>query len=126
MWYSLESKIGARYWIKHGFDNQLDTLGSGQNDRHFAEEKLYENCCILIIISLRFISKVPNNNNRALVEIMALPQAIIWTNGCQIYWHIYASLGVNETKTNNYHHLLKIFPQFTLSDFSSIILNVIT
>ena len=48
----------------------------GQNGRHFADDVLKcifvnENCCVLIEISLKYVCKVPINNNPALVQIMA-------------------------------------------------------
>ena len=41
---------------------------------------MYEKCCILIHISLKFDHKNPIYNNPALVEIMAGYQAIIYTS----------------------------------------------
>ena len=48
----------------------------GQNGHHFAADTfkcifVNENFCNLMIISLKFIPKVPINNNPALVQIMA-------------------------------------------------------
>ena len=48
-----------------------------QNGRHFTDDRfkcifLNENFCILIKISLKFVPKIPINNNPALVQIMAL------------------------------------------------------
>ena len=55
--------------------------------------------CILIKISLRFVSKGLIDNNPAFGLDNGLApnrrQAIIWTNADQIHWHIYAALGGN-------------------------------
>ena len=61
---------------------------------------LNENIWILIKISLKFVPKGPINNIPALFQINSLApirqQAIIWTNDGLVYWHIYASLDLNE------------------------------
>ena len=49
-----------------------------------------------IEISLKFVPNDPINNIPALVQMMAWQQAIIWTNDGIVYWHLYASLGLNE------------------------------
>ena len=45
---------------------------------------------ISIKISLNFIPKGPINNIQALIQIMA------WYKSWLVYWHICASLGINE------------------------------
>ena len=59
---------------------------------------LNENLWISLNISLNFVPKGHINNVPALVQIMAWRrrQAIIWKNDGLGYWHIYASLGLNE------------------------------
>ena len=56
----------------------IDSLRPSQNGRHFTDDileyiSLYENWCILIQISLKFVPNGPidNNNSPALVQIMA-------------------------------------------------------
>ena len=54
----------------------LNTLRPRQNGRHFPDDIfkwifLNENAIISIKISLKFVPKGPNNNNPALVQIMA-------------------------------------------------------
>ena len=62
---------------------------------------LYENCCILIPISLTFVPNVPIDNtsfsiglDNGLVTIKE--QAVIWTDDCIVHWRMYASPGLNE------------------------------
>ena len=49
-----------------------------QNGQHYAEnifKYIFSNIfCILILISLKFISKIPNDNNSTLVHVMAYCQ----------------------------------------------------
>ena len=59
--------------------HQLNTLWTTQNDSHNADSIfkfifLYENCCIFIGISLKFVAKSPINNKPELVQLMALCQ----------------------------------------------------
>ena len=54
----------------------INTSRPGQNGRHFADDTfkrifLNENFRISIKISLKFVPKGPNNNNPALVQVMA-------------------------------------------------------
>ena len=57
------------------------------------------------IVSInKFIPKGPIYNigsDNGLAPIRR--QAIIWTNGGLVYWHIYASLGLNELSINFIH-----------------------
>ena len=62
---------GVSQWL-----SQFNTLRPRQNGRHFADDTfkpifLNENIRISIKISLKFVPKVPINNNSALVQIMA-------------------------------------------------------
>ena len=62
-------------WSKQGHMN-INTLRPRKNGRHFADDIfkrifLNENVCILLKISLKFISKGPINNIPAMVQIMA-------------------------------------------------------
>ena len=62
-----------------------------------------ENVWIIIKISLKFVPKGPINNIPALVQMingfaLVRRHAVIWTSGGIDYWHIYASLGLNELK----------------------------
>ena len=55
---------------------RVNTLRPWQNGRHFQDDifkcvSLYENVCISIKISLKFVPNVPINNIPALVQIMA-------------------------------------------------------
>ena len=70
---------------------------------HFAGEiselnLLYESWCILIWISLKLAPKGTIKNKSSLVHEMAWVfyrrQVVIW-NGGAVYWHIYASLGLD-------------------------------
>ena len=59
----------------------FNTLRPRQDGRHFADDSFTciffnENCCIWIKFSLKYISKGPIDNNRALVQIMA------WRRSC--------------------------------------------
>ena len=74
----------------------LNTFRMRQNGCHFATDIiksvfLYKNCCILIIISLKFVAKRQydniNSDNAYLCR-----QAIIWTNRGLFFLSIYVSL----------------------------------
>ena len=57
-------------------ENPINTLRPGQDGRHLADDiftRIFfnENCCILIKFSLKYVRKDPNDNNPALVQIMA-------------------------------------------------------
>ena len=59
--------------ITHSY---LNTLRPRQDGRHFADDIFTciffnENCCILIKFSLKYVHEGPNDNNPALVQIMA-------------------------------------------------------
>ena len=82
----------------------FNTLRPRQDGRHFAADIftcifLYDNCCILIKSSLKYVRKGPIDNNQALVRIMAwrrsgdkpLSEPMMIS-----LRHIYASLGLNE------------------------------
>ena len=69
---------------------------------------MYENCCILIQISLKFYTEGPINNYPALVQMMAKRQPIIWTNDEStwikdgvVYRRIHVSLGRDELNSDN-------------------------
>ena len=47
-------------------------------------------------------------------------QAIIWTNGGLVYWRIYASLGLNELKSQ--YNNCKYFPWMLIFKMSAILL----
>ena len=54
----------------------LNTLRPRQDGRHFTDDifaciLFNENCCILIKFSLKYVRKVPIDNNPALIQIMA-------------------------------------------------------
>ena len=58
------------------WSHRINTLGPRQHRRRFADDIFKcmffnENCCILIKISLKYVRKVPIDNNPALVQIMA-------------------------------------------------------
>ena len=66
------SPLVSPIWTKT-FSN---TLGPSQHRRRFADDIFKciffnENCCILIEISLKYVRKVPIDNNPALVQTMA-------------------------------------------------------
>ena len=72
-----------------------------QNGHHFAGDtlkciSLNENFCILIKISLKFVSKGPIDNNPDNGLAPRRRQAIIWTNAELIHWRIYGALGGDE------------------------------
>ena len=59
-----------------GFGKALNTLRPRQERRHFTDNYFTcilfnENCCILIKFSLKYVRKGPDDNNPALVQIMA-------------------------------------------------------
>ena len=91
--------------------SNINTLRRRQNGRRFADDIfkrifLSENVRISIKISLKFVRKGPINNNRAMVHIMAWcrsgdkPYLNQWW---LVYWRIYASLGLNESKSMWFH-----------------------
>ena len=64
--------------VDWGLDIQgvINTLGSRQDGRHFADDIFTcifsnENCCVLVKFSLKYVRKGPIDNNPALVQIMA-------------------------------------------------------
>ena len=61
--------------------------------------------CILIKLSLKFVPKIPIDNNPAFgLHNVLTPnrrQVIIWTNADPINWRMYAVLGENEFR--GYH-----------------------
>ena len=84
-----------------------------QSGRHFADDIfrcifLNEKFCILIKISLKFVSKVPIDNISALVKIIRR-RAIIWTNADPIHCRIYAALEGSELSVHVYTVLLSLF-----------------
>ena len=74
----------------------------------------FSNAFSWINISLNFFPKGPIDNIPALVRIMAWRrkrrQAIIWTNGGLVYWHIYASLSLNDLNTLRSRQICLHFP----------------
>ena len=81
----------------------IKLLKPKQNGRNFADNICK---CILFeigLIWLKFVPKGTINNNAALFKCGLVPnkhQAIIWTNVGLIYWHIYASFGLNNSINN--------------------------
>ena len=74
-------KIEAYFWqVRGGMGGRpLNTLPTRQNGRLFADDSLeliflYQNCCILLQISLTFVPKGSIDNKPALVQIMAWRQ----------------------------------------------------
>ena len=58
----------------------FNSFPPGQNGRHFADDIsrcifVNEKFCILIKVSLKFVAKIPIDNNTALVQIMAWRRA---------------------------------------------------
>ena len=75
-----------------------------QYGRYFPDDNfkcivINENACISFKISLKF---VPNQQYSSIGSDNGLApsrrQAIIWTNDGLVYWHIYASLYLNQLK----------------------------
>ena len=93
------SKSGSHF-------NTFNTLRPRQNGQHFPNYIFKciffnENIWILIKISLKFVPQGPISNILALVQIMAWRQLgdkpFHYLNQWWLdYWHIYASLGLNE------------------------------
>ena len=87
----------------------VNTWRPRQNGRHFADDIfkwifLNENVWIPIKIPLKFVPRGPINNIPAMVQIMAWrrPGAKPLSEPMTVvYWHIYASLGLNKLKTTN-------------------------
>ena len=86
-------------WSSH-LGGGFNTLRSRQNRHHFADNIfqcvfLNENCCILIELSLKFVTKcsihkicsIGSDNGMAPIR----RQAIIWINDGLVYWHIYVT-----------------------------------
>ena len=64
---------------------------------HSAWTLLYIYCCFFIQISLILFRKGPTENMSALVQIsFDTERSLMSTNVCLVYWHIYASLGLDE------------------------------
>ena len=85
----------------------LNTMGPGQNGRHFSDDIfkclfLNENIRISIEISLKFVPRGPINNIPALSQIMAWRRSgdKPLSERCLVYWRIYASLGPDELTEN--------------------------
>ena len=87
----------------------FNTLRLRQNGCHFANNIfecifLNQNVWISIKISLEFVPKGSSDNTLALVQIMA------WRHYRNkwwfVYWHICASLGLNELKNQIQSHIL--------------------
>ena len=76
----------TREWSSMIFGN---TLRLRQNGRHFVDDIW----CIVIKISLKFVTKSPFNNTPVLVQKMSW-LTIIGTNGSG-YGHFFVSLGLN-------------------------------
>ena len=86
----------------------INTLRPRQNGRRFADDTfkrifLNENVLIFIKISLKFVPKGPITNNPVLVQIMAWRRSgdKPLSEPMMVYWHIYASLGLNELNIDN-------------------------
>ena len=110
-------------WFATPSAYSVDRLRPRQDGHHFPDDIfkyifLNGNAWILIMISLRFVPKGIINNIPSSVQIMAWRrsasnwqysiigsdnglapirrQAIVWTNDGLVWWHIYASLVLNE------------------------------
>ena len=101
----------------------FNTLRPRQNSRHLADDllkciSLNENVRILIKISLRFVTKGPNNNITALVEIMAWrrpgDKPLSEPMMVRLPTHIYASLGLNELTNTNMAFCITQYRQRTV------------
>ena len=86
----------------------------GQNGHHFTNNifsciVVHKKFCILIKISLKFVSKGLIDKNPAFGSDIGLSpfryQAIIWTNADPINWCIYAALGGDELMHLSYQSL---------------------
>ena len=65
-------------WACQPISSPINSSPPGENGRYFTDDIfrgnfVIERFCILIKISLKFVPKVPIDNNPPLVEIMALP-----------------------------------------------------
>ena len=91
------------WWVNAQFNRvqqcstEMNTLKLRQNSRHVADNIfkfifLYEFCCTLIEISLKFVANGPINNKTSIGtdNVLALnrQQAIISTNNGLVYWYI--------------------------------------
>ena len=85
-------------WYTNMDNISIDTLRPRQDGLHFADGTFkciffYENCCILIKISLKYVPKGSIDNNPALVHIIAgaadVTSHYIWSNDGLIWWHIW-------------------------------------
>ena len=88
--------------------------------RHFQSHFVNENVRISIKFSLKFVPKGPINNIPSLVQIMALrrPGASHYLNQrLLIYWHMYASLGLNELSNGFLPDSTKPLNTWTNADF---------
>ena len=84
----------------------VNSSSPGQNGRHFPDDIfkcvfMNEKFCILIQISLKFVTKDPIKNIPAYIGSdnglgQIRQQAIIWTIAHPIHWCIYATLGWDE------------------------------
>ena len=100
--------------LKYIQTDKTNTLGPGQNGCHVADYIsnlifLYENCCILMYISLNFfVLDGPTKNTRQhwfrQWHDTERRQGIIWTKDCLAYWRIYASLGLDDLKLHPFSH----------------------
>ena len=92
---------------------RLDTLRPRQDGRHFADDIfkcifMNENFWILKLNFTEICSLGCNwqyggiGSDNGLVQIRQ--QDIIWSNDGMFYWHLYASLGLNEL--NDYHFMM--------------------
>ena len=64
-----------------GQQHFLSSLRPKPNGRRFADNIfksifMYENCCLLIRLPLKFVSRVPINGNDEMVQIMAWRQTV--------------------------------------------------
>ena len=95
----------------------LNTLRPRQNGRHFPDDIfkcifLNENVWISLEISLKFVPKVRVNNIPTLVQIMAWrrPGDKPLHKQCWlVYWHMYASFGLNEFMKTRVEALVPIY-----------------
>ena len=98
IWELIKVSVNATSLSHYLHTDILNTLR--QNDRHFADvfKCIFFDRSVWLSIKmpLKFLPKGPINNKPILVQIMASHRTIIWTNDGLIYWHTYASLGLDE------------------------------
>ena len=98
------------WWHRHHYLISPWTKWPPFRRRYFNCIFVNEKFCILIKISLNYVSMSPIDNNPAFCLDNGLApnsrQAIIWTNAGPIHWRIYAALGGDELRAqySQYRH----------------------